>query len=114
MLLALGLLLCASVAHAQTATITCTVTGSALPGANNSRALTLPDTDLQLVLNWIKTDQLQVVANKFNGGVTAGFNPTNPQLEWGWFQVSIVNGSIAATQVHGTTPPTVPPPINFQ
>ena len=103
------------ISHAAgTASIACNVTGSAITGANNSRTMTIPDADLQAVLNWIKATQLQVVADKFNGGVTAGFNPTNGQLEWGWFQVSIVNGSTQAVQVYGTTPAVVPPPINLQ
>ena len=94
-------------------TITCTVAGSTLPNSNNQRVLTISDTDLQSVLNWVKDWQLQIVADHFNGGVTAGFNPTNAQLEWGWFQVSIVNGTTQATQGHGTTPAVVPPPINI-
>ena len=103
------------IARAQAvASIACNVSGSAITGANNSRTMTIPDPDLQSVLNWIKATQLQVVADKFNGGVTAGFNPTNAQLEWGWFQVSIVNGTTQAVQVQNTTPAVVPPPISLQ
>jgi PBP1b-binding outer membrane lipoprotein LpoB len=97
-----------------TASIQCSVSGSTIAGANNSRTLTISDADLQTTLNWVKDTQLQLIANQFNGGITVGFNPTVPQIEWGWFQVSIVNGTIAAVQVHNTTPAQQPPPIGLQ
>lgn len=84
-------------------TLTCTVSGSAIAGANNSRALTISDADLQRVFNWLGSAQLQVIANQFNSGITAGFTPTNAQLEWGWMQVTVVNGTKAAVQQFETT-----------
>lgn len=75
------------------ATLTCTISGSGISGANNSRSITINDTDLQTVLNWANATLLQVAANQFNGGVTSGFTPTNSQLEWAWMQSSIVNAT---------------------
>ncbi len=85
------------------ATLGASISGSAITGANNSRSITISDTDLQTVFNWLKATQLQLIANQFNGGVTVGFNPTNAQLEWGWFQCSIVNGTKMAVQQWQTT-----------
>ncbi len=84
-------------------TLTCSISGSAISGANNSRSITISDTDLQTVLDWLKATQLQLIADQFNGGVTLNFNPTNAQLEWGWMQCSIVNGTKSAVQQWQTT-----------
>lgn len=92
------------------ATLTCSISGSAIAGANNSRVITVSDADLQTVLNWLAATQLQLIANQFNGGVVAGFTPSNAQLEWGWMQCSIVNGTKTAVQQWQTTV-TQPPQV---
>jgi hypothetical protein len=103
-----------AVAPLSVTSITCSVSGSSLPGANNSRAMTISDTDLQHVLDWVKTAYLQIIADQFNNGVTTGFNPTNGQIEWGWFQATVVNFSTQAEQQYRITPAVVPPPISIQ
>ncbi len=85
------------------ATLSCAISGSAIAGANNTRSITISDADLQTVLNWLQATQLQLIADHFNGGVTQGFTPTNAQLEWGWMQCSIVNGTKSAVQQWQTT-----------
>jgi hypothetical protein len=95
------------------ATITCTIAGSSIAGANNTRTLTISDAHLQRTLDWLSVAGLQIAANKFNNGVTAGYTPTVGHLEWAWFEITVVNGTAMAEQQHSTTPAQPPPPISI-
>jgi hypothetical protein len=94
-------------------TITCSITGSTIPNANQSRSLLISDADLQRTLDWLKVAGLQIAADKFNNGVTAGYTPAVPHLEWAWFQIAIVNGTTQAEQNHSTIPAQPPAPITI-
>jgi hypothetical protein len=92
-------------------TITCTIAGSGIAGANNSRTLNISDADLQRTLDWLKVAGLQIAANKFNGGVTVGYTPAVGHLEWAWFEMTVVNGTTQAEAVYSTVPAAPPTPI---
>jgi hypothetical protein len=77
-------------------TITISLTGSAIAGltGTQTKAYTVSDADLQLLLNWATV--------RFAG--TLGASPANTAVLVAWIQ-SWVNDTTHAVQVFGTTPP---------
>jgi hypothetical protein len=95
--------LVALVATAEAATLTISITGSALPTVNQTKTYTVSDTDLQAVLNWAAS----------NYAASLPVSPTNAQILLAWVQ-GFINATKNAVVQFQTPPPAPPPPPTIQ
>jgi len=96
-------LLFALVVNAYATTVTITVAGSAITGANQTKSYTVTDTDLQAVINWATVTYAASLPP----------TPTVPQVLLAWVQ-SWINATKNAVVQFQTPPPVSPAPPNFQ